>query len=236
VLTLVRHWLRVEDALLFGWLVFLQPLILDVDPNSGLTSLSGQDNPLVGLVYLAAAAGAVVCLATRSPGEGPFEFESVRSLRSYAAMPFMAALSLIAAVGAENAGLASAEAAFVPVAALAVACLVFYEKLPTLAPERRRVLMAPFVLLSAGMFDRTMADVFDSFDVGDLIGGGLDPSMLVLVFVLLVLFSLPFYAMLVFAPRQIAESEGTWLTWAARYALFLVGAVVGVSWLRALGL
>jgi hypothetical protein len=30
------------------------------------------------------------------------------------------------------------------------------------------------------------------------------------VFALLVLFSLPFYLMFVFAPRQVTESEGMW--------------------------
>jgi hypothetical protein len=41
--------------------------------------------------------------------------------------------------------------------------------------------------------------------------------------------------MFVFAPRQIADSEGTWPAWAARYALFLVGAIAGVGWLAAIG-
>jgi len=185
---------------------------------------------------LAAAAGAVVALATRSPGESAFDFQSFDTPRSYAMMPFMAALALIASIGAENTGIASAEAAFVPVAAVTVVAHVFYNKLPTLAPNMRRVLMAPCVLVCAGIFNGTMADVFDSVDVGDLFSAaGGDARALFGVLALLVLFSLPFYMMFVFAPRQIADSEGTWSAWAARYGLFLVGAIAGVGWLAAIG-
>jgi len=67
MLTRLRHSLRIEDALLFGWLVLLQPLLVGLGSDGPFTGLS-QDDPLVGLVYLAAAAGAVVALATRRPG------------------------------------------------------------------------------------------------------------------------------------------------------------------------
>ena len=230
------HSLRVEDALLFGWLVLVLPLISSLGSGDRFASLAPEDDALVGLAYLVAAAGALVALATRSPGESRFDFESPNSPRSYALMPFMAALTLVASIGAENTGIASAEAVFAPVAAVTVVCHLFYNKLPTLSPNTRRVLMAPCVLVCAGIFNGTMADVLDSIDVGDLfdaVGG--DPGALLGVFALLVLFSLPFYAMFVFAPRQITESEGTWPAWAARYGVFLVGAIVGVGWLAAIG-
>jgi hypothetical protein len=234
---LARLWqsLRIEDALLFGWLVLAQPLIAGLGSGDRFASLSPDDH-FLGLVYLAAAAGALVALATRSPGESQFDFESPNSLRSYALMPFIAALSLLAAIGADSAGIASAEGAFVPVAAVAVACHVFYNKLPTLAPNRRRILMAPFVLVCAGIFNGTMADVLDAVDVGDLFSAaGGDIEVLFGVLALLVLFSAPFYMMFVFAPRQITESEGTWPAWAARYVVFLVSAIAGAGWLAAIG-
>lgn len=235
---LTRLWqsLRIEDVLLFGWLVLLQPLLAGLGSEGRFADLSREDDPLVGLVYLAAAAGAVVALATRSPGEGAFEFESVRTPRSYAMAPFMAAVALIASIGAENTGIASAETAFVPAAAVTVVSFVFYNRLPTMAPNKRRALMAPFVLVCAGIFDGTMAGVFDSVDVGDLFSAtGGDFQALVGVLALLVLFSLPFYMMFVFAPRQVTEREGTWFAWGARYGLFLVGAIAGVGWLAAIG-
>jgi hypothetical protein len=235
---LARFWhsLRLEDALLFGWLVLVQPLIAGLGDGDRFASLSPDDDPLVGIVYLVAAVGAVIALATRSPGESQFDFESPNSPRSYALWPFMAALALIASIGAENTGIASAEAAFLPVAAATVVSFVFYNKLPTLAPSKRRALMAPCVLVCAGIFNGTMADILDSVDVGDLFqAAGGDVQALIGVFALLVLFSLPFYLMFVFAPRQIADSEGTWPAWAARYGLFLVGAIAGVGWLAAIG-
>jgi hypothetical protein len=235
---LARLWqsLRVEDALLFVWLILVQPLLAGLGDGDGFGELWIQDEPLVGAVYLVAAAGAVIALATRSPGESQFDFESPNSPRSYALWPMMAALALIASIGAENTGIASAEAAFLPVAAVTVVSYVFYNKLPTLAPNKRRALMAPFVLVGAGIFNGTMADVLDSVDVGDLFqAAGGDVQALFGVFALLVLFSLPFYMMFVFAPRQITESEGTWPAWAARYGLFLVGAIAGVGWLAAIG-
>jgi len=236
MLTRLRQSLRAEDVLLFGWLVLVQPLIAGLGSGGPFAELSPDDDPLVGLVYLAAAAAAVVALATRSPGESRFDFESPNSPRSYALWPFMAALALIASIGAENTGIASAEVAFLPVAAVTVVSYVFYNKLPTLAPNKRRVLMAPFVLVCAGIFNGTMADLLDSVDVGDLFqAAGGDLQALVGVFALLVLFSLPFYMMFVFAPRQITESEGTWPAWAARYGLFLVGAIAGVGWLAVIG-
>ena len=236
MLARLRQSLLIEDALLFGWLVLVQPLISGLSDGHRFASLSPEDDPLVGIVYLVAAAGAVVALATRSAGESAFDFESPNSPRSYALWPFMAALALIASIGAENTGIASAEGALVPVAAVTVVAYLFYNKLPTLAPNTRRVLMAPLVLIGAGIFNGTMADVFDAVDVGDLfqaVGG--DIQVLFGVVALLVLFSLPFYMMFVFAPRQITDSEGTWSAWAARYGLFLVCAMVGVGWLAAIG-
>jgi hypothetical protein len=235
---LARFWhsLRIEDALLFAWLVLVQPLISGLGSGDPFGDLSPEDEPLIGLVYLVAAAGAVVALATRSAGESAFDFQSFESPRSYAMMPFMAALALIASIGAENTGIASAEAAFLPVVAVTVVSFLFYNKLPTLASNTRRVLMAPCVLVCAGIFNGTMADVLDSVDVGDLFrAAGGDIQALFGVFALLVLFSLPFYLMFVFAPRQITESEGAWPAWAARYGLFLVGAIAGVGWLAAIG-
>jgi hypothetical protein len=236
MLAQIRQSLRVEDALLFGWLVLVQPLIAGLSDGDRFAELWVQDDALVGAVYLVAAAGAVVALATRSPGESQFDFQSPNSPRSYALWPLMAALALIASIGAENTGIASAEVAFLPVAAVTVISFVFYNKLPTLAPNKRRALMTPLVLVCAGLFNGTMADLLDSVDPGDLFqAAGGDVQALFGVLALLVLFSLPFYMMFIFAPRQVTESEGSWPAWTARYGVFLAGAIAGVGWLAAIG-
>ena len=52
---------------------------------------------------------------------------------------------------------------------------------------------------------------------------------------LLLAFSAVYYAMLVYAPRQVAEREGTLVTWVLRYALFVAGVVFGLAWPRLFG-
>jgi hypothetical protein len=47
-------------------------------------------------------------------------------------------------------------------------------------------------------------------------------------------FSAVYYAMLVFAPRQIAEREGGGVEWVLRYLLFVVSIVLGIGWLGVL--
>jgi hypothetical protein len=42
-----------------------------------------------------------------------------------------------------------------------------------------------------------------------------------------------FYLAFIFAPRMVAEAEGSWLAWLARYALFLLVTIVSVTFLGA---
>jgi hypothetical protein len=48
----------------------------------------------------------------------------------------------------------------------------------------------------------------------------------------LVAFSAVYYAMLVYAPHQVAEREGGVVTWLLRYALFVAGVTFGLVWPR----
>jgi hypothetical protein len=41
--------------------------------------------------------------------------------------------------------------------------------------------------------------------------------------------------MLIYAPRQIAEREGSPLVWLVRFGLFLVSVAFGIGWLSLLG-
>jgi hypothetical protein len=41
--------------------------------------------------------------------------------------------------------------------------------------------------------------------------------------------------MLVYAPRQLVEREGTPRVWIGRFALFVVSVAFGVRWLAAIG-
>jgi hypothetical protein len=44
-----------------------------------------------------------------------------------------------------------------------------------------------------------------------------------------------YYAMLVYAPRQVAEREGGPVAWLARYALFVAATLLGIGWVGQLG-
>ena len=44
-----------------------------------------------------------------------------------------------------------------------------------------------------------------------------------------------FYAMLVVAPRQLADPEDAGFRWVLRFALFLSASLVGIGWLTVLG-
>ena len=51
----------------------------------------------------------------------------------------------------------------------------------------------------------------------------------------LLAFSAVYYTMLVYAPRQIAEREGGFVTWVLRYLLFVAGVAAGLVWPRVFG-
>jgi hypothetical protein len=66
-------------------------------------------------------------------------------------------------------------------------------------------------------------------------GFGEPPGILALVLAILVTASAVYYAMLVYAPRQLVEREGTPRVWIGRFALFVVSVAFGVRWLAAIG-
>jgi hypothetical protein len=114
-----------------------------------------------------------------------------------------------------------------------VAASVFGDHLPVASVNVRRVLVAPFILVCAGIFNQFAADILADVDLLGLAsasiaeGGG---------FGLFIIFMLvgglaAFYAALVVAPRQLVEPERGWAAWPLRFALFLVSAAFGIGWL-----
>ncbi len=51
----------------------------------------------------------------------------------------------------------------------------------------------------------------------------------------LLAFSAVYYAMLIYAPRQIADGKANPLAWLARYALFVASVLFGLGWVNAFG-
>ncbi len=92
--------------------------------------------------------------------------------------------------------------------------------------------MTPFVLVSGGLFSAFLAGLASLFDIGllaDSAGqpGALAPTLLTAAIALVG--AAIFYVMLVFAPRQVAEAEGSGRTWIVRFGVFVLGLLLGHS-------
>jgi hypothetical protein len=109
--------------------------------------------------------------------------------------------------------------------------LVARWRLPPLAAELRRTLVTPFLLVTSGYFGGFLSGIAGIYDLRTLVGdASTDPGAVAVALGLGTLGMLVFYVMLVFAPRQVAEREGTALAWTLRFMLFLVGLSLGTTW------
>lgn len=233
---LVRDALRLEDLVLIVW-VAVQPILLRAGGHAagsvsgGLDLLDGHDS-LLGLGALAAVAGALVCLATRplNPSTGRPAATAERGTIG----PLTGGLLLATAIGCQNL-FGTAEAGFgVALVAIVVASLL-PGVLPAIRVPYRRVLVAPYVLLSASLFNGLMGQIGGLFDVHQLVGQGLAATIAALPPVLGVLLAFcgVYYLMLVYAPRQLAVADGGLVAWAVRFLVFVAAEIVTVSWLAA---
>ena len=222
-----RTWLlRVEDWILAGWIALAAPALIQVQGTS--TDVFDGGRPVDGLIGLIAVAGALACLALRrptTPSDGGL-------IGSGAVGPFVGGLLLVAISSATALGLGST-VMLVLAGVIAVAAVVIRLRLPAAPPIVRRALVTPYVLVTATLFWRLINAVTGG---ADLSGGLRSASIADLqaagpVLAFLLAFSAVYYAMLVFAPRQVAEREGGVVTWLVRFALFVAGFALGLTWL-----
>jgi hypothetical protein len=221
---------RAEDLVLAGWIGLASPALAHAQGGAGPFD---PGDPIQGLLRLAGVAGALACLGTRS-SDSP---DSPSVLTTGVAGPVVGALMLVSAAAFGALGLDPAPGIVLSlVAALILAGL--RSRMPVLSPSVRRTLITPFVLAAGG--------IFWSFVEGFTGGAGLpvDPGELVSALssseaqffvTILTAMAAVYYAMLIFAPRQIAEQEGGPVEWLVRFALFLASLVFGLGWLSLLG-
>ena len=215
---------RLEDWLLAGWVALVAPALIRIQAPAGGIFDGGR--PLDGIVGLLAILGVAVCLATGSDGDthGGFAASAVIG-------PFTGGLLLVVFSTAASFGLAEAGivASAVVIVAVAVAVRLRYPVLPV---RVRRALVMPYVLVTGGLFWSLIGAVLDGGSAVSAIRDALpaDPAALPVVG-FLIAFSAVYYAMLVFAPRQVAEREGGPVAWAVRYLLFAVSVAFGAGWL-----
>ena len=221
--------LRIEDWLLAGWIGLASPLL----GASGTEGAGPFDpgHPIVGAFRLVAVLGALACLITRTSDPGP---ASEGGLIERGAMGPLAGGLILVGVSAVT-GLALTEAGAWAVVIGAIVLLAGLRiRWPALPTSVRRALVTPFILAAGGIY----WSVLDGVTNGDSLLGETSGSDLRAVAPLagfLLLFSAVYYAMLVFAPRQVAEREGSPISWLARFGVFALSLVFGLAWLRPFG-
>jgi hypothetical protein len=211
-----------------GWVAIASPLLFRAGGDKGPFD-PGQ--PLQGLIRLGAVLAVVVCLAARtknSPGSRP------PTLNRGAVGPLTGALLLVTISGFTALGPPTAAVYVVLLVAIAAAVAVHFA-VPPISVLVRRALVGPFVVVAAGLYETLIDAVVAPSQVAavrrsvqmDLHGA--EPFLLFLA-----AFSAIYFAMLIYAPRQIAEREGGWVEWPLRYAAFVASIALGIGWLRVL--
>jgi hypothetical protein len=233
-----RLFARAEDWLLAGWVALAAPAMARL---GGAAVPFGTGQPLAGLLELAGFVGALACLATRSLDAAGRSGDSASASRagwnvldSGAIGPLVGGLMLVGASAFAELGLAP-ETVLFPTIVVVLALSLVQSRVPAVPTVVRRALVTPYLLSAGGLFWGVVHEVTGGIDfrVGAPLGtwsSGVAP-----VAGLLILCAAVYYAMLIYAPRQIPEHEGGPVEWLARFGLFLGSVVFGLGWLPLLG-
>jgi hypothetical protein len=190
--------------------------------------------PLEGVVILASLAAALLCFVTTAPGtEG-------RPIGGYFG-PLTGGVMLVAASGFTS--LSAPDGWALPIVVAGVAAVVVLRlRYPVLPAPTRRGLVTPFVLVSGSIFWSVVEAVIGPSGASGVTAKQLRDALVenapgVGAFGLALLAAAAvYYAMLVYAPRQIADTEGSGSAWVVRFGLFVVSVLFGVGWINAFGL
>jgi len=220
----LRHRLRIEDALLFTWLVLVLPLL---EPAAG-ASASGAADRVTGLLGLVALLSFVACLAARSQTGVVSGLVDRGDLR-YAVGPLFAAFAFALDETGRNLGL-EGNLGLVPIAAAIAVAILVRRFAPPLSTMQRRLLVVPFIIVTSRFFEEVLsglADIFDLRELASAVAGPAEFARIAFLVPVAVAAILIFYVMLVFGPRQVADREGSPRTWTVRFAVFMLGLILG---------
>jgi hypothetical protein len=210
-----------------GWVAVASPILFRSGGDRGPFD---ADQPLQGLLRLGAVLCVIVCLAVRRPPEASAKTEP-SLLNRGAVGPLVGGILLVTISGFTALDTPSRFVLLVLVGAAIVAVVVRFAAppLPTIA---RRALVSPFVIVTAGIYWNLIAQLTGGHGFTITPSQAIaDPHTAELILGILVAFSAVYYAMLIYAPRQIAEREGGLVEWAIRYVLFAVSIFLGIGWL-----
>jgi hypothetical protein len=223
-----RRALRPEDGILAGWIGIGAPVLTAVGGTEA------AESPLAGVVIVGSVIAAIVCLGTRPRDQPRVELGETDGPRWILAGPLVGALGLVGSIGIDHLGLANDSIVAVPMSMAAIIALLANPWLPVLDAAWRRLLVLPFTLVSGTIFAGFSADLTDGLDPASAIGSIGTPEAVFVAFVIVMLLGGlgAFYAMLVVAPRQLADPEDAGFRWVLRFALFLVAGLTGIGWLN----
>ncbi len=218
----VRSLLRVEDFVLGTIALIGLPLF---DRLTGSASGSGTPAdtpaPLTGVIGLVAILGVLACLLTRGAGEPPPFGDGQLTLQGWARFPLAAGVGIVGIETLPGIGLDGDP--FVGLTFLVVFVSVMVPgRLPVVPVAARRALVTPMAILATGVFDRMLGS-----GLGDMVGGvvrGEAPPELAGFLPLIIGAVAAMYAMLVVAPRAIADPGAGGVAWVVRF-LFLLAAL-----------
>jgi hypothetical protein len=245
-------FIRAEDLVLAGWVGLVAPAIAQVGGTAGPFD---SGHPIDGMIRLAGFCGAIACLATRSPvapvasggaatdsggaaaGSSAPAAPDRAAVNSASVGPLVGGLMLVGGSALAEFGLDPA-AAFAPAFGVVMVIALAQSHLPVLRTSVRRALVTPYLLAAGGLFWSVVRQVSGGLGSGSGNGTGATLGALPTIagpIGLLILGAAVYYAMLIYAPRQIAEREGGPIEWLARFALFVASVGLGLGWLSILG-
>jgi len=216
--------------LITGWVAFASPLLFRVGGEKGPFD-PGQ--PLAGAIRLGAVAGVLLCLAARQR-QDPAAPRQQSMMNRGALGPFVGGLLLVTISGFTALGTANIVVyAAILIAAIGAVAVRFAA--PPLSVPIRRALVSPFVMVASGLYWTFIEAVVGTPGAAAARHQVLlDPHAAELALLFLVGFSAVYYAMLIYAPRQVAEREGGLVEWLIRYLAFAASIVLGIGWLSVL--
>jgi hypothetical protein len=224
-----RGAVEVEDVVLVAWNLVAIP-VGDLLADSWS---SREPAPLLGLVEVAAVLLAIVAMATRPTGEHepPTEFR-VWIL----AGPLIGALGLVGERGVAHLGLPGTDVLLAVALLVGIGAIVLNHRLPVVDPGPRRLLVLPLVLLAAAAFQDIGSGILEAIDPGAFLASAAagavtpqDVTIAALIAGAVVFGAAVFFAMLVVAPRELADPEPRPSVWLRRFVLFLVSSLTGIG-------
>ena len=215
-----------EDALLLGWLATVGPWLAGAQRGSG--EPVSATTIAVGLAELGAIVGALACILTRGRGDPPMPDDPGASGRSFAPYPLAFALSVIGREAFDALGIVSEAVAALAFLAAGIGTMA-RGRLPELSPAVRRILITPYLLVSASVFQGFVGDMWRGTGTGLAFwtdaGGG--PGLGILSIV--ILGTAVFYLAFIAAPRELVEAPRPAWVWPIRFAIFVLGLIFGIG-------